>query len=255
MLAAGAANAQDATDSTDELARKLADPGAALISVPIQYNFLGDVGPGGGAHNHQLKIQPVIPFVGERGKFLLRPILPIQWNQFPEDERGLGDLFVQGYYIPTPGGKESATEIGFGGAVLLDTASDDSLGTGKYSIGPAFVLVHKAGPWTMGALANHVWSVAGDDDRADVSQTGVQPFLNRQLSNGWSLGFSSETSYNWKASAGSEWTVPIGGTVSKLLRFGQRPVSFSGGAFYNVERPEFASRWTARLAITFVFSE
>lgn len=247
-----ASHAQQQTGSADDIARKLADPGAAMVSVPLQYNYLGDVG---GEHNQQWKIQPVIPFVSDRGKFLLRPILPLQWNHFPENAQGTGDLFVQGYYIPTHGGRKSTTEFGYGAAALFDTASHDSLGTGKYALGPAFVLVHKTGQWTMGTLANHIWSVAGDDDRDDVSQTALQPFFTRQLANGWSAGFTSESFYNWEGGSGNHWTVPIGGTVSKVVKFGHTPVSFSAGGFYNVERPEFANRWTGRLQITLVFAE
>jgi hypothetical protein len=32
-----------------------------------------------------------------------------------------------------------------------------------------------------GALVNHVWSVAGDDDRNDLSSTFLQPFLAKQF--------------------------------------------------------------------------
>jgi len=32
------------------------------------------------------------------------------------------------------------------------------------------------GPWTADVLANHVWSVAGDSDREDISNTFLQPF-------------------------------------------------------------------------------
>lgn len=225
-----------------------------MISVPFQYNYMGSAGPGGDFHNQQLKIQPVIPFVGDRGKFLLRPILPIAWNQYPEHRSGAGDLFVQGYYIPTSS-NPSPTEFGFGAAALIDTASHDSLGTGKYSIGPAFVLVHKTPKWTMGALANHVWSVAGDGDRSDVSQTSMQPFLTRTLPDGWSINLTSETTYNWKASSGSEWTVPLGAAVSKVMKVGRLPVSLGLGGFYNVDRPQNANRWTARFMVTLVFPE
>jgi hypothetical protein len=250
--------AQDAGSpgsSTDEIARKLADPGAAMVSVPFQYNYLGDVGPGGDFHNQLLKIQPVIPFVGEHGKFLLRPILPLLSNEFPLDKSGVGDLFVQGYYIPHREG--AAIEFGFGPAVVFDTATDDSLGSGKWSIGPDIVLIHKTRDrkWTMALLANHIWSVAGDDDREDVSQTSVQPILTRSLPNSWSMTFSSESSYNWHADSGNAWTVPLGISTSKVVRIGQHPVSFGMGGFYNVERPEFANRWTARFTVTLVFPE
>ena len=241
--------------STDEIARKLADPGAAMVSVPFQYNYLGEVGPDGEFHNQVLKFQPVIPFVGEKGKFLLRPILPLLSNEFPLDKSGVGDLFVQGYYIPHREG--AAIEFGFGPAVVFDTASDDSLGSGKWSVGPAFVLIHKTRDrnWTMAALANHIWSVAGDDDRENVSQTSLQPILTRSFPNSWSMTFSSESIYNWHAGSGDAWTVPLGISVSKVVKVGQHPVSFGTAGFYNVERPESATRWTARFTITLVFPE
>lgn len=256
LLAPSLAQAQQTGGaSTDEISRKLADPGAALVSVPFQYNYQGSAGPGGDFHNQQLKVQPVIPFVGDNGKFILRPILPLQWNQFPQDRNGLGDLFVQGYYIPKTASEARGTEFGYGFATLLDTASHDSLGTGKYSLGPAFVLVHKTHQWTLGALANHVWSVAGDDDRQDVSLSNLQPFVTRSFAGGWSLNFTSETSYNWKAASGQAWTVPLGAMLSKVTHVGKLPVSIGGGGFYNAERPDDASRWTARLIVTLVFPE
>ncbi|AKC86687.1 hypothetical protein [Pseudoxanthomonas suwonensis] len=241
--------------SVDEIARKLQDPGAAMVSVPFQYNYLGSAGPGGDYDNQQFKVQPVIPFVGERGKFLLRPILPYQWNEFPERRHGFGDLFVQGYYIPTHPGQERATEIGFGAAAMIDTAGHDSLGTGKYSLGPAFILVHKAGKWTLGMLGNHLWSVGGDRDRDDVVITNVQPFVAYSLPKGWAINSTSEISYNWEAASGDRWTVPLGLTASKVVPIGRMPVSFGFGGFYNVERPEYANRWTARLSVTLVFPE
>ncbi|MCF7752149.1 hypothetical protein KQ945_15415 [Bacillus subtilis subsp. subtilis] len=241
--------------STDDIARKLADPGAALISVPFQYNYLGSTGPGGDFHNQQLKIQPVIPFVGASGKFILRPILPLAWNQFPERRHGSGDLFVQGYYIPRTALEARGTEVGFGAAALLDTASHDSLGSGKYSLGPAFIVVHKTHAWTVGALANHVWSVGGDGDRSAVSNTSVQPFVTRNLAQGWSVSVTSETSYNWKAANGDAWTVPLGATVSKVMRLGHTPISVGVGGFYTLDRPQYANRWTGRLTVTLVFPE
>ena len=35
------------SQSVDEISRKLADTGAVLVSLPFQYNCLGDAGPGG----------------------------------------------------------------------------------------------------------------------------------------------------------------------------------------------------------------
>ena len=133
------ANAQDtggAGTSSDEITRKLADSSAAMVSVPFQYHYLGEVGPDGGFHNQVLKIQPVIPFAGKNGKFILGPILPLLSNQSASDKSGIGDLLVLGDYIPNRGGV--AVEFGFGPVAAFDTASDESVGSGKWSIGPAF---------------------------------------------------------------------------------------------------------------------
>lgn len=243
----------DASHSVDSISRQLADPGAALVSLPFQYNYLGDAGPGGDYNNQLLKIQPVIPFVHAHSKFILRPILPLLDSEFPQDKSGIGDLTVQGYYIPKREG--AALEVGFGPIVQLDTASSDTLGSGKYSLGPAFLVVHKTKHWTLGGLLNHLVSVAGDDDRADVSTTNLQPIVTRNLPNGWSASFAPEISYDWKASSGDAWTLPLGGTLSKVVMFGKHPVSFAAGGYYNVDRPEFANRWTARFQVTLVFPE
>ena len=52
-------------------------------------------------------------------------------------------------------------------------------------------MLYQKTPWTFGALANHLWSYAGDDDRADVNQTFIQPFVSYQLGDGWSTSGGS----------------------------------------------------------------
>jgi len=43
---------------------------------------------------------------------------------------------------------------------------------------PTAVVLKQEHGWTYGALANHIWSFAGDDSRADVNATFLQPFLS-----------------------------------------------------------------------------
>ena len=58
-------------------------------------------------------------------------------------------------------------------------------------------------------LVRHLWSFAGDDDRADVNQTLIEPFLNYNLPNGWYLISDIIITANWEADSSNQWTVPI----------------------------------------------
>jgi hypothetical protein len=58
---------------------------------------------------------------------------------------------------------------GAGPVLLLPMGSNDLLTTDKWGAGPTAVVLKQSNGWTRGVLANHIWSFAGDDDRADVN--------------------------------------------------------------------------------------
>jgi hypothetical protein len=93
-------------------------------------------------------------------------------NQF-----GLGDV-VQSLFFSPKAPTESGWIVGAGPVFLLPTGTDDLLTTDKWGAGPTAVAFKQQGPWTYGALTNHIWSFAGDDRRADVNATFLQPFLS-----------------------------------------------------------------------------
>ena len=94
-------------------------------------------------------------------------------------DSGLGDT-VQSLFFSPKAPTASGWIWGVGPAFLLPTASEDVLGTEQWGVGPtAVALKQTEDGWTYGALANHLVSVAGDDDRADLNATFLQPFLVR----------------------------------------------------------------------------
>ncbi len=107
------------------------------------------------------------------------------------------------------------------------------------------------GPWTYGALVNHIWSFAGKDDRADVNSTFLQPFVSYTTPDAWTFAINTESTYDWE---GDEWSVPVNFQVSKLVKFGEQPVSITAGARYWAAAPDKGPQgWGARIAVTFLF--
>ena len=219
-------NQAESGSDAQELAKKLSNPVASLISFPFQSNLDFGMGSGSG-WRYQMNIQPVIPFrLNAKWNLISRTILPVihQHNVAGEGtQSGLGDI-TQSFFFATT--EESGFTWAVGPVVLIPTATNDLLGTEKLGVGPTFLALKQQGAWTYGALTNHVWSVAGSDDRASVSSTFLQPFLAYNTRDAWTYSLNTESSYDW---TGNAWSVPINVTVSKLVKFGRHPVSFGGG--------------------------
>lgn len=248
-LWAGTAKADDA-----DLAKQLSNPVASLISVPFQFNYDSGFGPNDGERAY-LNIQPVVPIsLNEDWNVISRTILPVIWQKDiagPSGEQsGLGDTTQSLFFSPKLPGP-SGIIWGVGPAFLLPTATDDLLGSGKWGAGPTAVLLKQSGGWTIGALGNHIWSFAGEGDRAEVNSTFLQPFLSYTTSNAWTFGVNTESTYNWEA---EEWSVPLNFTVAKVTKIGEQPVSFTAGVRYWAESPESGPDGIGfRGVVTFLF--
>jgi hypothetical protein len=139
--------------------------------------------------------------------------------------------------------------------LLLPTATDDALGTGKWCAGPAVVALVQPGKFTLGALVSNLWSFAGSSSRADVNTMSLQYFVNYNMQKGWFLTSAPILSANWNASSGNVWLVPLGGGFGRIFKIGSQPVNGSLSAYYNVIRADTlpSPTWQLRLQLALLY--
>ena len=251
MAQEGAKN--EAADQEAELAKKLQNPVASLISVPLQFNWDTGIGPED-ASRYTLNVQPVIPFsIGKEWNLITRTIVPFIYAESPvaggDHKSGLGDI-VQSFFLSPKAPTSGGWIWGAGPVLLYPSATERALGSEKWGAGPTAVMLKQDSGWTYGLLANHIWSFAGKDSRADVSATFLQPFVSYTTKTYTTFGLNTESTYDWK---NSQWTVPINLTVSQLLKLGNQPISLQLGGRYYAEKPDGGPDWGLRFNVTFLF--
>ncbi len=246
LLSAGHATSQD------DLAQQLANPVSSLISVPFQSNWDFGIGPEE-ASRYTLNIQPVVPLsLDEDWNLIVRTIVPVIDAESPApgipDASGLGDI-VQSFFF-SPVDPMNGWIVGAGPAFLYPSASDTLLGSEKWGAGPTAVALKQEGPWTYGALVNHLSSFAGDEARADVNATFLQPFVSYITPTKTTYTLNTESTYDWER---EQWLIPVNAVISQLVAFGDQPVQFSLGARYYAEGPDGGPEWGIRAAVTLLF--
>ena len=237
LLAAAlfAAEARAEDSSTEELAKKLQNPVAPIINVPIQNNYNWNVGQEHDGNVYMLRVQPVIPLPFNREYAVVsRTVLPFMSQDKvlgASSQTGLGDTEQSFFFTPM---KPSSDGLKWGAGPLfyLPTATNPELGAEKWGLGPTGVILTQNGPWTAGLLANHIWSVAGHKDRPELNQTYLKPFGAYTFHNGFSINATLESDYDWRK---AEWSLPFVAGASKVLSLGTHRLSVGGMLTYDPE--------------------
>jgi hypothetical protein len=244
--------ADDKASQEAELAKKLQNPVAALISVPIQNNWDFGIGPAN-AMKYTANIQPVIPLsISDDWNLIIRTILPVIYAESPvkggSSHSGLGDI-TQSFFF-SPKAPVGGWILGAGPVGYYPTATESQLGAGKWGAGPTVVALQQSHGFTYGILANQIWSFAGQQDRQNINSTFIQPFLSFTTKTYTTFAANTESTYNWQA---EQWTVPLNFSVQQLVKIGKQPIAFQFGYRYYAQRPFGGPDWGLRFAITFLF--
>jgi hypothetical protein len=228
-------NGQD-RNSTEELTKKLSNPVASLISVPIENNMDMGIRNGTGSRDI-LNFQPVIPMtLTPKINLITRIIAPyITQHDLPADgerQSGLGDVSLSEFFSPSQ--VKNGLIWGAGPVFLLPTATDHLLGTQKWSAGPTAVILKQTHGWTFGVLASQVWSFAGHKDRADVSLGYLQPFIIHSWQSGAGFELSSEITRNWQGQTTTAFIIP---NVTGITKLGAQTIQTKLGPRIAVSAP------------------
>ena len=197
---------------------------------------------------HNIINRPVIPLLNLRGEVGGRPDLP--GNTAGESSDGLGDI---SYTFAVERHTMRPVSLAIGGTLVMPTASSDLLGTGKWSAGPALMLIGARGNFSMLTQARQIWSFAGDDARGDVSNLVIEPIINYKLKPQWYLFTDPIISANWEAASESRWVVPVGGGGGHMFQFWGQWMDVKLEAYYNAVRPDNGPEWTASFTYTLLF--
>jgi hypothetical protein len=144
FLSASGALAEE-LQSGEALAKAAQNPIASLISLPLQNNINTGIGPKDETQNI-LNIQPVYPFtMNKHWNVISRTILPVisQPDVLTGGNgrvNGLGDLSFTAFISPAKGGKIT---WGVGPVFVLPTATDNTLGSDKWSGGGLLLFRHR----------------------------------------------------------------------------------------------------------------
>jgi hypothetical protein len=219
-------------------------------------------------------LMPVLSLqLTEKWKTIIRPVIPI--NSFEtvsgvdisttttpaitgvnfERETGLGDIVL---WTAFSNQYKAPNIFGFGTTMMFPTASDDRLGSGKYSAGPMVLAFHLSEKWVIGGVFQHWWSYAGDDnltvdtnlgsvnvERPDVNLTDFQYILRYRSSPLTNIGMAPNIRYNFET---DELSLPIGIGFDTLIKIGRLPAKIGAELHYYVQQDDkFGPEWLLRI--------
>jgi hypothetical protein len=246
--------AQSVEPNATELAKTTQNPVGDIVSVPFQFNFNN-----GGALEDEsyfnLNFQPVIPIhISKKVTLISRTIVPLNSFPGPDGTRysGTGDIQEQMFFTPAKAGKFI---WGIGPAFSFPTASARPSKTGTYAAGGSAVLLAMTGPWVIGSLFTQLSPLTDANGSPRTNAFLWQYFVNYNFGKGWALATAPIITANWDAQKGQQWTVPVGGGISRTLVFNRQPMTLGFQYYKNVKMPDNSPGTLVRFIFSLIFPQ
>jgi len=251
-------NDETGQKSAAEIAKELANPNATLgfLAFPVDYTLYdGDLPDAGSRSGFRLNFQPSLPYpISEGVNIFFRPLIPLIFTHPVVVEQGfenrgiaLGDIA----FDAAVGKSWKSGWVTIGGIFSsIPTATDEQLGSGRWTLGPNVFFGHAMKWGFLGVLVSQTWSITGNAEGAS-SLTSGQYFYTINLKGAWQIKAQPTYSYNHKAPAGSRLTLPLGIGIFNTWLLGNVPVQLGLQYWYYIERPAaFGPQHQIRLQIT-----
>ena len=234
LVAAQSSSAPDGGVDKVGIAKKLANPIANMISVPLQYEFSRGVGKNQGGSEQTLLFLPVTPFdLGGGDTFIVRPIVAgvrevsVQAaNGQSFSGYGIASVTVESFYAPNT---NSSWIWGVGPYAVSPSGNSGKFGSQQTGAGVTGVILNRHGPWTYGLLGYQSWSVGGNPSFGTQNNLYGQPFVAFTNKDAFTYTVNMEAQYNYDTHRTSN---PLYAGVSKSMVFDGVPLQFAAGPMY-----------------------
>jgi hypothetical protein len=238
-----------------DIAKKLANPIANMISAPLQWEFSRGVGRNQGGSEQTLLFQPVAPFdMGGGDTLIVRPIVAGAREVSVQNAAGqsfsgygIASVTLESFYAPST---NSSWIWGVGPYAQSPSGNSGKFGSQQTGAGVTGVVLNRQGSWTYGLLGYQSWNVGGNPAFGTQNNLYGQPFVAYTTKDAWTYTAEMEAQYNYDSHRTSN---PLFIGASKLMVFDGTPISFGAGPIYYVSNtPGGPSGWGARASVTLV---
>jgi hypothetical protein len=235
-------------------AAQAGDPTAPLLQLQFT-DFFAPSNHNADDFSNLFNVEPVLPIAASK-KFpieqIMRPTVPVITMPNPGRETGLGDIGYLHLFVPKP---RKWGMVGAGLTAVLPTATDDTLGSGKFQLGPAFTFMYyKIKNWQLGGLFQNPISIGGEGSREDVNVLQIQPIVNYIVGD-WYFGAGDfNASIDWET---GDIALPLAFQVGNIISAGKYQYNVSVELEWTAVYPDdvVVPRWGIRLGFVWMIPE